>query len=68
MWWRGAAPGPRLRMTIELGSGDAGGVGDVGGIRQRHAGEGLAAENAPTPSIRLSQAAPTGMNACCTRG
>ncbi len=46
-WWRRTAPDPRARMTIELGGGEAGGVGDVIGAGQRDAGEGFAAEDAP---------------------
>ena len=34
-------------MAVELGSGDAGNVGNVVGVGDRHAGEGFAPEEAP---------------------
>lgn len=47
VWRSGTAPDPRLRVTIELGRSEAGGVGDVGGVGERDAREGLATEDPP---------------------
>src|SRR5487761_234242 len=57
-WWR-TAPDPGLRMSIELGSGDARGVGDVFVASQRDAGEGFAAEDTPPA---LDEVQPRGAN------
>jgi hypothetical protein len=49
VWWSGTAPDPGVSMPVELGGGQAGGVSDVVCARQRDAGEGFAAEDAPPP-------------------
>jgi hypothetical protein len=47
VWWRWASPDPGAGMAVELSGGDAGGVGDILGVGQRHAREGFAAEEPP---------------------
>src|SRR5258708_38981168 len=44
--WR-PAPDPGCRVAIELSGGETGHGGDRVGVGQRHAGEGLATEEAP---------------------
>jgi hypothetical protein len=45
--WGRASPDPQGGVAIELGRGETGGVGDVGGISQRDAREGCATEDTP---------------------
>ena len=49
MGTRRTPPDPGCGMAVELGSGDAGDVGDVVGVGHRRAGEGFAPEQAPPP-------------------
>src|SRR5260221_3031966 len=56
--WRRASPDPGLGVVIELGGGDARGVGDVVGVGQRRAGEGCAAEEAPPPLDEVEPGCP----------
>jgi len=55
--WRWPSPDPRLGMAVELCRGGARDVGDVVGVGQGLAREGLAAEDAPPP---LDQVQPGG--------
>ena len=47
VWRRRPSPDPGAGVTVELSGGDAGGVGDILGVGQRHAREGFAAEEPP---------------------
>src|SRR5260221_1278221 len=56
--WRRASPDPGLGVVIELGRGDARGVGDVVGVGQRRAGERFAAEDPPSPLDEVEPGSP----------
>lgn len=48
LWWRRTPPDPRLGMAVEVGGGNARGVGNVVGISDRYPSKGLAAEDPPS--------------------
>jgi len=59
-----ASPDLGLGMAIEVLGGDTGDVGNVVIVGQGLPREGFAPKMRDHPSIKLNQAAPTGLKAC----